>query len=289
MSKFLITTDSSCDLNKEYYEEHNIPLVSLKYQLNGKQYDFFNGPSQKEFFAQMRAGAMPTTSQVNPDEARKLFEPLLKEGYDILHLAFTSGLSGTYNSARIAGEELAEEYPDRKIIVIDTLCASMGQGLLLHKAVKLRDAGRSMEEIADWVENNKLHLCHDVTVDDLNHLWRGGRISRSTAIIGTMAGIKPIIHVNDEGKLINIGKVRGRKKSLLHLVDMMAEQIKDYDGENDEVFITHGDVEEDAQFVANAIRERFGITNFNIQIIGTVIGSHTGPGVVAIFFMGTKR
>ena len=188
---------------------------------------------------------------------------------------------------KIAGEELQEEYPEAKVIVIDTLCACLGEGLLLYKALQQKAAGKTIQETADWVEENKLHICHDVTVDDLNHLHRGGRISKATAVVGTMVKIKPIIHMDDNGKLQVIGKERGRKKSLNKIVDMAVEQSKGWD--NDIIMITHGDCIEDAEYVAGLVREKMGIDNILINNIGTVIGSHTGPGVVAVFCMGNKR
>jgi DegV family protein with EDD domain len=230
---------------------------------------------------------MPTTSQVNPEQARDLFEPILKEGTDILHIAFTSGLSGTYNSCRIAAEELSEEYPDRKIVVVDSLCAASGGGMLLYKAIELKEQGKSFDEIVTWVEENKLHVCHDVTVDDLFHLHRGGRVSKASAVVGTIIKIKPIIHVNDEGKLIVIGKERGRKKALQTLVERMEEKSQGF--ENDIVMITHGDALEDAEYVKGLIQDKFGITNIMINPLGTVIGSHTGPGVIALFYMGNRN
>lgn len=212
---------------------------------------------------------------------------MLQEGKDVLHLGFSSGLSGTYNSVRIAGEELKNKYPDRKIIVIDSLCACLGEGILLYYALKLKEEGKTIEEVEKWVEENKLHVCHFVTVDDLNHLQRGGRVSKTTAILGTMVQIKPVIHVDNQGYLQVIGKERGRKKSLNKIVDMAAKQAEGW--ENDIVMITHGDCIEDAQYVAELVEEKMGVTNILINNIGTVIGSHTGPGVVAVFSMGQSR
>ena len=199
---------------------------------------------------------MSVTSQINPEEAREMMEPFLKEGKDLLHLAFSSGLSGTYNSMRIAAEELAEDYPDAKIIVIDTLCACMGEGLLLYKVLQLKDQGKTLEEIAEWVEANKLHICHNVTVDDLNHLHRGGRISKTAAVFGTLVQVKPIIHMDENGKLQVIGKERGRKRSLNKIVDMAVEQSEGW--ENDMVMITHGDCIEDAEYVAERVKRKAG-------------------------------
>ena len=230
---------------------------------------------------------MSTTSQVNPEEAADLLEPFLKDGKDILHLGFSSALSGTLNSMKIAGETLQEKYPEAKVIVIDTLCACLGEGLLLYKALQQKEKGMTIDELSEWVEENKLHICHDVTVDDLNHLHRGGRVSKTTAVLGTLVQIKPIIHMDDNGKLQVIGKERGRKKSLNRIVDMAVEQSKGWD--NDIIMITHGDCLDDAEYVAKLVREKMGIDNILINNIGTVIGSHTGPGVVAVFCMGNKR
>ena len=287
MRDYVITVNSTVDLPKEWLEERNVPVVPLRYTMDGQTYEDMNGLTAKEFFDKLREGKMSVTSQVNPEEARAALEPFLKEGKDILHLAFSSGLSGTCNSMKIAGEELKEEYPEAKVIVIDTLCACLGEGLLLYKALQQKAAGKTIQETADWVEENKLHICHDVTVDDLNHLHRGGRISKATAVVGTMVKIKPIIHMDNEGKLQVIGKERGRKKSLNKIVDMAVEQSKGWD--NDIIMITHGDCIEDAEYVAGLVREKMGIDNILINNIGTVIGSHTGPGVVAVFCMGNKR
>ena len=287
MRDFIIVTDSTVDLPESMLEEQGIPVLQLNYVLDGKTYEDRKGLSGKEFFDKLREGSMPTTSQVNPEQAKEFFELFVKEGKDILCIGFSSGLSGTYNSERIAAEELSEEYPDAKIIVIDSLCASMGQGLLLMKALKKQREGMTLEELAQWLEENKLHICHNVTVDDLNHLYRGGRISKTTAVLGTLVQIKPIIHMNDEGKLIVIGKERGRKKALNTIVGMMGKQMEGY--ENDLVMVTHGDCLEDAEYVKSQIQKKYGIQDVVINGIGTVIGTHTGPGVVAVFCMGEKR
>ena len=287
MRDFIVTVNSTVDMPKEWLKERNVPVIPLKYTIDGETYADMEGLSAKEFFAKLREGKMSVTSQVNPDEAKEMLEVFVKEGKDILHLGFSSGLSGTYNSMRIAAEELSEEYSDTKIIVIDTLCACMGEGLLLHKVLQLKEEGKTLDEIAKWVEENKLHICHNVTVDDLNHLHRGGRVSKATAVLGTMVQIKPIIHVDNDGKLQVIGKERGRKRSLNKIVDRAVEQAKGW--ENDLVMVTHGDCIEDAEYVAGLVREKMGVDNILINNIGTVIGSHTGPGVVAVFSMGEKR
>lgn len=230
---------------------------------------------------------MSVTSQVNPEEAKEALEPFLKEGKDILHLAFSSGLSGTCSSMKIAAEELREKYPDREIIVVDTLCACMGEALLLYYVLKRKSEGMTVKEAAEWAEEHKLNICHNVTIDDLYHLQRGGRVSKTAAVLGSMVQIKPMIHMDNEGKLQVIGKERGRKKSLQKIVERSAEQFKGY--ENDLIMITHGDCIEDAEYVAELVRKKMGIGNILINNIGTVIGSHTGPGVVAVFCMGSER
>ena len=287
MRDYVITVNSTVDLPKEWLEERHVPVVPLKYTIDGETYTDMEGLSAKEFFAKLREGKMSVTSQVNPEEAAELLEPYVKDGKDVLHLGFSSGLSGTLNSMRIAGQMLEEKYPEAKVIVIDTLCACLGEGLLLYKALQQKAMGKTIDETAQWVEENKLHICHNVTVDDLNHLHRGGRVSKTTAVLGTLVQIKPIIHMDDNGKLQVIGKERGRKKSLNKIVDMAVEQSKGW--ENDIVMITHGDCIEDAEYVAKLVREKMGIDNILINNIGTVIGSHTGPGVVAVFCMGDKR
>ena len=287
MRDSVIPVNSTVDLPTEWLEERHVPVIPLKYTIDGETYTDMEGLTAKEFFTKLREGKMSATSQVNPEEAAHLLEPYVKEGKDILHLGFSSGLSGTLNSMRIAGQMLEEKYPEAKVIVIDTLCACLGEGLLLYKALQEKAKGRTIDEAAQWVEENKLHICHDVTVDDLNHLHRGGRVSKTTAVLGTLVQIKPIIHMDDNGKLQVIGKERGRKKSLNKIVDMAAEQAKGWD--NDIIMITHGDCIEDAEYVAKLVREKMGIDNILINNIGTVIGSHTGPGVVAVFCMGNKR
>ncbi len=289
MNTYVIMTDINADLPEEYIREHGLEVLSLSYMIDGETYDRNHPLEVGEFYKRMRNGSMPTTSQVNPDQAKKAFTACLKQGKDVLYIAFSSALSGTYNSGRIAAEEIKEEglFPDRKLVVLDSLSASLGQGLLVHKAVQLKEAGKSLEETVSWVEENKLNLCHIFTVDDLFHLHRGGRVSKATAVLGTMINIKPILHVDEEGRLTPIGKVRGRRKSLSALADRMGEQIKGF--ENPEVFISHGDCLEDAEYVEKLVRERFGVENFVINHVGPTIGAHSGPGTMALFFMGNPR
>lgn len=292
MADFKLVTDSTADLPEEYLAEHNIGCINLCYIIGGETYGGNTGKELdwKEFYAMMRAGNMPTTSQVNPEAAREFFQQYIDDGIKkILYLGFSSGLSGTYNSIRIAADELMEENPDCKIIAIDTLAASLGEGLFVYKAVKLMEAGKSMVEVADWATSHVLNQVHMFTVDDLNHLYRGGRVNKATAVIGTIAGIKPILHVDDEGHLIPIDKVRGRKKSLIKLVDYMEEKMGSFKDENDIIFISHGDAIEDAQFVADEVKNRFGIDSFMMNRIGPTIGTHAGPGTIALFFFGDVR
>lgn len=291
MNPYVIMTDTTADLPESYIREHELSILSLNYILEGKTYDREHPLEVKEFYAKMRTGSMPTTSQVNPEQARSTIYAYLEKGLDVLYIAFSSGLSGTYNSGRIAAEEIAEDgiFPERKIVVVDSLCASLGEGLLVHKAVMLKEAGKSLDEVADWVEQNKLHICHNFTVDDLFHLHRGGRVSKATAILGTMMNVKPVLHVDDAGHLIAIGKVHGRKKSISALVDRMAEQIKGYEDQNDVIFISHGDCIEDAEYLKRLVQEKFGSKKFLINDVGPTIGAHSGPGTLALFFVGEPR
>jgi DegV family protein with EDD domain len=287
VKEFIITTDTTCDLPQEYLIAHKLQMLPLYYNFNGTVYGDKNDLKPKEFYDKMRTGAMPTTMAVNPDTAREVFTKLLKEGYDILHIAFSSGLSGSCSVSVTVARELCDENPGSKIIVVDSLCASLGEGLLIHKATQLKDNGKTIEETADWLEKNKLNLCHIFTVDDLHHLHRGGRVSKATAIIGTLINVKPVLHVDHEGHLIPLENVRGRKKSLATLVDNMEKRMKGYN--NDIVFISHGDCLEDAQYVASLVKERFGIDNFLINYVSPTIGAHSGPGTVALFFLGNPR
>lgn len=290
MSNYIISTDNTTDLPKEYIEEHKLPLLYMPYILNEETYDGDHELPVKDFYHAMQEGALPTTTQVNPDTAKKLFQQLMDEhDCDILHLAFSSGLSGTYNSCRLAAQELEEENAPHKVIVIDTLCASMGEGLLVHKALENQKNGMSLDENAKWIEEHKLNLVHVFTVDDLNHLYRGGRVSKTAAVLGTMISLKPILHVDDEGHLIPVSKSRGRKKSLLALLDYMDEHLGSYRDKNDIVFISHSDALEDAQFLASEVEKRFGISKSLINYIGPTIGAHTGVGTVTLFFMGDER
>jgi DegV family protein with EDD domain len=289
MKKYIITTDTTCDLPQEYLDSHGIGLFPLYYSMNNTVYGEDNFLEPREFYKKMRDGAMPTTMAINPDLARKLMTGYIEEGYDVLHIAFSSALSGSCSVATTVARELSDEHPDAKIIVIDSLCASLGEGLLVHKAVMLKESGKTIEEVADWLEKNKLQLCHMFTVDDLFHLHRGGRVSKAAAIIGTLINVKPVLHVDNEGRLIPLNNVRGRKKALISLVDQMETRLKNYDYKNDIFFISHGDCIEEAEFVAELVKERFGIKEDLIYYVSPTIGAHSGPGTVALFFMGKER
>jgi len=289
MSSFKIVTDSTCDLPKDYYKEHDLGIMYLSCLMEGETYGKDKELDIKEFYTKVRGGCVPTTSQVNPEEAKEVLTELIKDHKEILYVAFSSGLSGTYQSVNLAATELMEEHSDITIEVVDSLCASLGEGLFVHKAVQMRDSGETIKDTADFLREHATNLCHMFTVDDLNHLYRGGRVSKTTALLGTMIGIKPLMHVDNVGHLVAIGKVRGRKKSLISLVDMMEERIGTYRDKNDIIFISHGDCEEEAQFVADEVKKRFGYDHFIINHVGPVIGTHSGPGTIALFFWGDKR
>ncbi len=287
---YRISTESTCDFPFSYYAERNILMTGLGFVIDGNEY--IEGPDQgissAEVYDLMRKKERCTTNQANAFRFVEAFEPILQAGEDILHIAFSGGLSGTYQSACQAAEEMNEKYPDRRVIVIDSLCASLGQGLLLHFAANNRDNGMSLEDNAKWVEDNKLHICHWFTVDDLMFLHRGGRVSKTTAIAGSLLGIKPVLHVDDEGHLINIDKVRGRANALEALAKRMKDSMTE-DPANATVFISHGDCLEDAQKTAAYVEQHTGAKVQLFGCLGAVIGSHAGPGTIALFFLGNKR
>lgn len=290
MSEYIIITDSSADLPEGMLKELDVEVLPLSFTIEGKTYH--NYPDNREmspedFYTLIRAGKMGTTAAVNVAQYTELLEPVLESGRDALLLCFSSGLSATFQSAKIAADELAEKYPDRKVFAVDTLCASMGQGLMVTLAAQKRAAGEGIEAVRDWAEATKHHVSHWVAVDDLAHLKRGGRISATTALVGGMLSIKPIIHVDHEGKLVNVGKTRGRAASLAYLVDKIAELATDPTEQT--VFISHSDCLEDAHKVGDAIKARLGVKDVVYNFIGPVIGSHTGTGTVALFFLGKER
>ena len=289
MNPFIISTDTCCDLPASYLSENDIDTHSLFYRFDDDVYGEDRQLNAKEFFDRIRNGGMPTTMGSNPESVKNLFKKRIEAGYDILHLSFSQALSVTYQSTVIAANEVLEEYPNARIEVIDTKCASMGQGLLVYKAMEKKNSGASMDELISYVEELIPHIEHIVTVDDLFHLHRGGRVSKATAIAGTLAGIKPQLYVNDDGKLEACGKVRGRKKALAALVDTADRLMGSYRDKNDVVMIVHDDTTQDAEFVASLVREKLGVKNIILNSICPTIGAHTGPGVVALFCLGDTR
>lgn len=293
MKNYILTCCSTADMPLDYFERRNIPFVSFHFNLDGEEYpdDLGQTMSFEDFYSRIKVGAMPTTSQVNVGQYLDFFTPFLKDGKDILHISFSSGLSGSYNSAIIARSQLLEEYPDRKIIIIDSLAASSGYGMVVDMAADMRDDGASIEEISNWVEENKLYVNHWFFSTDLAHYKRGGRISATSAAVGSLLNICPLLNVNDEGKLIPRQKIRGKKQVIKEMVKMMGKQAKDGTNYSDKCFISHSACYDDALKVAELIEDDFPNLKGKIMInsVGTVIGSHTGPGTVALFFVGEKR
>ena len=285
--EYVIISDNTCDLPDNIYKQLGLKIMCLSYTMGGVEYSEDNALSISEFYAKMRDGEMTKTSQITREDIEKTFTEALNNGFDILYIGFSSGLSGSYDSARIAAEELSPKYPDSKIRTVDSLCASIGEGLFVYKAAQMKKEGKSIDEVYQWCEDNKLHLCHMFTVNDLMFLHRGGRVSKASAIAGSILGIKPILHVDNEGHLIPIGKIRGRKQSLEALVNEMDKRLGNY--KNDTIGISHGDCIEDAEYVKKLIEKKYGIKNFIINHVGPVIGSHSGPGTIALFFLGEYR
>lgn len=286
---FVLVTDSTTDLPLAYVQKENIPFISLSYIFGEESIkdDFGQSTDYTAFYKRMRASEMPSTAQINVGDYIEFFTPFLEKELDILYIAFSSNLSGSYNSSRIAMEELKEKYPARKIAIVDSLCASMGEGLLVHLAKQKMNAGVGFDELTGWVEDTKQKVCHWFTVDDLNHLQRGGRVSKASAFIGTLMSIKPVLNVDENGKLIARDKVRGRKQSLDAVVEKMAKYAESPSEQT--IFISHGDCLADAEYVADKIKERFGVQEIMISYVGPVIGAHSGPGTIALFFLGKDR
>lgn len=288
MSNYKILTDSACDLPIAMLRELDVTATPLYVLFRGHNMpDTVEDEPIADFYAAMRSGEVPTTSAVNPDAWASIMETILAAGQDVLVLGFSGGLSTTYQSAVIAADDLREKYPERKILVVDTASAALGQGLLVWHTCKMRDAGLSVEELAAWVEENKYHVAHWFTVDDLVYLKRGGRVSAATAVVGTMLKIKPVLHVDNDGKLVSVLKVRGRKAALDALLKKLDELGSGYD--NSTVFICHADCLADAQQLKAQVLERSGVENVFIGNLGAVIGSHAGPGTIALFFLGKER
>ncbi|WP_295581853.1 DegV family protein [uncultured Oscillibacter sp.] len=290
MRDYVIMTDSCCDLTAQMAEELELAVLPLSLEMGGQTYrNWLDGRDIpfETFYGRLRSGETATTSAVSVGDFEEAMRPILAAGKDILCLSFSSALSTTYQSASIAAQSLAEEFPQGRVLVVDSLCASLGQGLFVYLCAMEKRKGRSLEELRRYAEDIRGRVCHWFTVDDLNHLKRGGRINAATALFGTMLAIKPVMHVDDEGRLIPVSKARGRKASLLALVDHMEQTAADPAGQT--VFISHGDCAEDAGFVAEEIRRRFGTADIRINYVGPVIGNHSGPGTVALFFLGNRR
>lgn len=287
---FKLVTDSAANLPEEMIEKYDVGILSLSFLVDGEEfYSYIKGETTDlaQFYGMMRDKKDIRTSLVNLEDAMKACDAILKEGQDVLYMGFSSGLSGTYQAVSLALENLKEEYPERKILYVDTLAAALGEGLMVKYAIDLREEGRSIEEVYQWVLDNRLKLVHWFTVEDLFFLKRGGRVSGATAVLGTALSIKPVMHVDDEGHLIVMEKARGRKKSLDALIKHMEETV--IDPEKQTVFISHGDCLEDAVYVADKIKETLHVKDVMIRILDPVIGAHSGPGTVALFFMGNKR
>ena len=290
---FEIVTDSCCNLLEDMIDDFGIHVLPLTFMVDGEDevyQSYLKGERTdlKQFYTMMREGKVFKTSLPNLAESEALFRELLGSGHDVLYIAFSSGLSGTYQALSLIAAQLQEEFPERKIHVVDSLAASGGQGLLVWYAVQHARAGESIDQVRDWLEENKLHLAHWFTVDDLMFLFRGGRVSKTAAWAGTLLNIKPVLHVDDEGHPIPMEKVRGRKKSLNALIDHM-EKSANKPISDQMVFITHGDCIEDAEYVAAKIKERFGVKEVVINYVDPVIGAHSGPGTMALFFLADKR
>ena len=288
MSNYIIYTDSACDISLDLLEKWHVPCVNLTFRFDGDEQDHSNSDfPTPEFYARMREGGVAKTSAVNVETFKSAFAPILEAGNDLLYLGFSSGLSNTCNAGQLAANELKEQYPDRKILVVDTLAASAGFGLLVYLAVQRRDAGASIEEVAQLVTDQRNHLCHWFTVDDLVYLKRGGRISPAVALVGTVLGIKPVLHVDDEGHLINVSKARNRKAALKELANKYTELA--IDPKAGPIFISHGDCIDDAKRLGEMIRAKHGVDVQLYTDVGPVIGAHSGPGTLALFFLGKHK
>ena len=287
MNNYLIITDSSCDLTADFAEQLGVKVIKLEFIVEGEEARDNDSIDEKQFYEMLRSGKMVTTSAVAMDRFISEVEPALTEGRDVLYLGFSSGLSSTYSAGFVGAQELSEKYPDRKIYTVDTLAASMGQGLLVWYAANMQKSGKSIEEVRDFVENNKLNLAHWFTVDDLFFLKRGGRVSAATALVGTMLSIKPVMHVDDEGHLIKVTTARGRKAAINSLFEKAKQTAIDAAGQT--MFISHGDCIEDAEYLAAKLKDELGVKEVIISYVGPVIGAHSGPGTLALFFIGTNR
>ena len=290
MKTYQIVTDATSDLPLELVGKLDVHVIPMHCAIDGDDYLITadnRNLSSHDFYDMLRAGRVSSTTQVNGETFKAEVRPFLKDGLDVLYICFSSGLSSTYASIRIAIEDLAEEFPERKLRIVDSLSATGGEGLLVYHAVKRLEDGMGLDELAQWIEDNKLHFAHWFTVDDLKFLKRGGRVSATAALVGTVLSVKPIMHVDNEGRLIPVDKVRGRRKSLEELVAHMEKSaIRPAD---QTVFISHGDTPEDAAYIEKLVRERLGVKNVFIGPVGPVVGSHGGPGIICLFFLAEER
>lgn len=287
---FKIVTDSCANLTDKQIEEYGVEIISLKYHIKNEEFDSFVKGRKTDYartYKLLREKEMITTSLVSRESCDNVILPILESGEDVLILAFSSGLSGTYQNIKLATEDYKEQFPERKILLVDTLCASLGEGLLVHYCVEQKSKGKTIEEVAEWAEENKGSICHIFTIEDLFFLKRGGRLSGAGAVFGTLIGIKPMLHAADDGKLYVTGKVRGRKASMDALVDSLEKQGKDINGQD--IFIVHGDCEKDALYVGGQIKKKYKIKNIVYNLIDPVIAAHAGPGTLAVFFIGNER
>ena len=288
MDNYVIFTDSSCDIEAALLEKWGVKSVSLTFRFDGSEKEYSDRDlAAPDFYRMMREGGVSRTSAANTGDFRDAFEPALQEGKDILYIGFSSGLSNTVNAGRIAAEELEKDFPGRRVVVIDTLCASAGEGMVVYLAVQKKAEGAALEDNAAYIRETLPHLCHWFTVDDLVYLKRGGRVSAAAAFVGTVLNIKPVLHVDDEGHLINMFKVRGRKQSILALAQKYSELA--LDPEHGFYFISHGDCLDDAKQLEAHIAAAHGVKATVITNVGPVIGSHSGPGTLALFFLGKNR
>ncbi len=290
MKEYKLMTDATCDLPASILEQMNIGVIPMEFEMAGEVYRHFPDGREMgfhEFYEKVREGEMPKTSQINRMTYFKYFEPILKEGKDILYIAFSSGLSGTYQASVLAAEELEEKYPERRVVCVDSRSASVGEGLLVYAAALQKNKGITVDALADWVVRNRGHVCHWFTVDDLNHLRRGGRISPVMAVAGSALGIKPVLRVDDEGNLVTAFKVRGRKKAMESILEQMEKTA--INPKEQVVIIAHGDCKEDAKSLKQMVKSRFHVKDEIISYVGPIIGTHTGPGMLALVFFGTER
>ncbi len=288
---YTIVTDSCANLTVKQIKEYGVEILPMKYYINDQEYISYSkeypADSYADFYRELRAKARITTSQVSREHCDEIILPLLEKGQDVLALAFSSKLSGTCQNVSAAAADYREQYPDRKIIVIDTLCAALGEGLAVHYAVKLKNEGKSIEEVADWIEQNKLHICHIFTIEDLFFLKRGGRLSGTGAVLGSLLGIKPLLHTANDGGLYVTGKTRGRKSSVEYLIKSVQERAVNV--REQDIFIVHGDCEDEAKYMADEIKKRCKVKNVVYHYLDPVIATHSGPGTLAVFFLGEER